>query len=1660
MYINKIDDLLDKIIDDFYNTVIIKNPRIDTILSETNFVKFQKELNEIMKNYIATVSTKDIRDIVKKEDLVLTIIEIIKRYIAFYLFLFIGFYFENKRDAYINNIVEFTRNQAGFGYKIENFFNSENNSILISFYNICKDLALLLDVDQNKFQVLIAKPNYKEAAEFISILGQDFVNTNFRISNKKEQAHNIIKTIILLQLYQKIEKKEVFRILEMVQNETDDYIFIDVVMPKKKYIDYASVENILTKREITYGLAEEFWNYILASEQDITTYQNTIDDKILKLINSGLLVPIVDDFLLYHKDTEKYDKHIDASKLKKKEDTKIRYVVTKIDSITDYYSEAIQKDDTLKQNVKKNFYVPLLDRKATLVNSNEDIRIITKLINQGRKSIESNEYYNDLVNYKTYPYINFKDFEKYGFSMALDKTIDVVRKVAFDTTGDFYQNVKNPLQTRVGAKELTINIVGFMIPTNLKHLNCLKVYDVANIHELGTDKNNNAYNLMLEYLKGNTIQQKDHQTSVYWLFDMDKDKVNLETYEHSIKLTNQEQVKLMIDKLYNDLCAEIRDNIIDHISKKKEINIAQAFQFVNKIEGKTLEIPRDSDLYLDIESYIYYDKSIKTEPAYDVKEDIFHGMTGDIIILPSIHNEDTTKMQIVKINVHKGLVSDKSAEIEEVNGICQHNITWENIVNLRKKNPGKYTDILYLYIEQYVKINNENEFVCKSCGTLLNIKNYITDGEYNNDTQKFVSFGMPLNVPLEDIQEYSKFKGAIKSIDKLIEKVAIIANITYYTGTKSSRFIRKTLIKDIIDIVQANNIYLKKDFKERNIMASKLYGVSRDLSNLFVFELDNTIFIFSSKEKDYYKHIKHNNIIAYLIILMVLEINESHISFIIGDKKGLCNYAIFDKYGHALFDGLKIRKNKEGDVEDIKKFRVLCYMLYIISCMITKYNMWYYENQESANKKKFNPVVQKMVIHTVVDILNSIIENSSKGEHSRIYDVVVGKFYRKLYKTYNNDAILHKFSVENKSSQAIDRKTYVLTKREPVLLSGIYKPQKYTDPNYNKCRPPMHYTPRRTLQLPIYYNINNITNCPTGEFHDWKISGDTKYYICKICKQSMENMDIDPKKEKNIHVNFRYNQLKVIAQKYCRDGALHNYVFNDKKKTSICIKCNMEEDHEYSNDELDKLDKKLEEIRTKYNIPKSKSIETATETTYQDNVFNKINDEFKKNYAANNKFQFIESLIDNIQQGIGTETGFGLDAYLRDNIYIIDHDNQGFQLDKPIRLTDKDNKISIKHNHPIFKTDVLFYSSFKAGKVDVFYDANTLILLGYKESNKDIVFMKNTNKRIKIIYSIANKLKYMGYESKFININEKIDELKKIYSDHAFIADDDIIKEAIKELIRIRISNFKKIIYEMQRFINRVTNNYIKMPVKKEEETKEQKDAKDYTERRVYIEEEEKNEIELLAQKYSKKLNNIALRDEHNKHIVFKHWKAVESRVYAESLDKINLNIDSKTKLLNVEDINQYDDNGNLLLFYIVSEMNKLIKYNTNKFIKVSIAEFFIDFINILFDIFNMESKRNNFEIRKFLFSLSSSYYLADFEAELKAERTGESINKPSGETSGIYEEYKEDDGDKEDPEKDDQKEDDKEEQDSIDVDFEPGEEGGDMWGDIDDNKMNTSLND
>lgn len=1584
MYINKIDDLIDKVIDDFYAN-IMSDKILPKILKEVNFVKFQKEINTLISNFVKTINLSEVKELVKSNDAVHTISETLKRYVAFYLFLTIGFNYTSKDDTFINNIVEFTKNQPEFNFKIDNFFNSESNSLLIKYNTMVHNILNLLDADQAKIDILKVKPDYKDTILLLNQLGGEYISKNFMIndSNKKQnQGHNIIKTIIVLVLYKVTERKEFFRLLEMTENLDGEYMFIDIVVPKQKYVDFNSVEQLIGSSPAVKNLSYYLWNFVVDFEESLQKPPVSIEEKLQILIESGILCPICDDFLLYHKDSERYDKAIDPNKIKKKEDTKIRYIINKIDTTSEYYSEQIKRDEKAKANIKKNFYVPLYNRKVITINHNEDVSIINKFINQGKRSVENNEYFNDLINYKTYPYVNFKDFEKNGFGITFTKTIDVVRCVSLNREGDFKQNSHNSLQLRVGSKDMIVNIVGFMIPTNTKPLQCLKAKDVKNLRDID-GKNENGYDLVVKYLKESMLGTKKHEASVYWMFDLDKDVVpdNSREFEQTSRHTASDQIKHVVSTLYDTLIEELYYMILAKFESNSDLTLQKAYKILKMYENKLLQIPEKSEFMTMLEQKIY--SLVKQANAeYDKKEDIVYGISTDVIPLPVYPGPEKKEIQTVKIDLSGvnefGIVEEK--EIAE--GVCQHNISWEKISSIQKSNPKLYTDELYGFIQQYVIENVDQEFVCKSCGHQLNIKKYILDGVFDDDTQKFVTYSMPMEIPLEDIPEYEKFKVSIRNIDKLIEKVASVSNIPHLMKSSNNvKWKRKGVVKDVIDLLLANNIWLKPIYKERSEESSKKYGINKDLSNLFVFELENSIFVYSSKDKDYYKQIKQNNIIAYMVYMIMLEINDSHVPYLGGDRKGMCNFTVFDKIFHHLFDGIKIRTNSKGDLKPVTNYKILCYLVYIIGCSTIKYNMWAYEQSDPSKKKKPEALIQiqKIFVHTVFDIMNSVLEYSTQPSSGHLYEMVSVKTFKKLESTFKNEELYKRLKNDEKSSIVGEKKDFILTKKKLTPLSGKFTPMEFDDPIRRICKLPRMFIDKKKWPSERYYTINNVTNCLEGQFHDFGTKDG--HLVCRICNKKANELEKDEKESQNAANNFKFVRLRNLAIKFCPDDGTPHQFSSNEKGISICLKCGNDEKHTYSEKELNLLEVALDnEKKRQSEILEHKSAIITEETKKEISYTEKVVEHLKKSYnetLGKGYLYFIDELINELQSIVGNEINSNESSgtHLRENSYIIDHDHLGYPLDKNVVLTDSNNKITYKQDHPFFKTNVIYYTSYKNGKVEIYYDATTRILLGYKEESRNFVLDRKQDKRLIVNYSILNKLKMLGHQSQFIDLEPYFNDMMLGRENIESFDKEIMIKTVISNLARERVLNLKKVVGEFQRVFFKILNNFSEH--QSEENTE-------------YF----SNKLNVFIEKQKTNLANINIFDAKGNHMVFKHWKGVVRGIYSEEITELKQDFE-KIKTINNDEINKVDKNGNMILYFITSELAKLLKYNSNSFSRLATAEFIIDFINNVFDLFNNEKIITNPDVKRFSYILASVTYLQE-------------VSEKNGvrEIEGIYDEH------------------------------------------------------
>jgi hypothetical protein len=325
---------------------------------------------------------------------------------------------------------------------------------------------------------------------------------------------------------------------------------------------------------------------------------------------------------------------------------------------------------------------------------------------------------------------------------------------------------------------------------------------------------------------------------------------------------------------------------------------------------------------------------------------------------------------------------------------------------------------------------------------------------------------------------------------------------------------------------------------------------------------------------------------------------------------------------------------------------------------------------------------------------------------------------------------------------------------------------------------------------------------------------------------------------------------------------------------------------------------------------------------------------------------------------------------MQDDTYIITHDHFGNKLDEPHIIINKQdkNKIFFRENHSFFGTDVLYYVNYTHGRIDVFYDAVSLVFLGYKEANKDFVITKHKNLYIHINYSVEQRIKQLGYPCRYVNIVDKVEKIKKIYQKGEEMK---LIKEIISDINRVRLYRLKKILSIIQKKIYQIKYDY------------------------------NPEENDPIMEKYAKKLSNLITRDVSKKKDgkIFQKWKVVTNSLFFESLAKKTVNVNPSAKNITVDELSKYDENGNTILYFIVRELGKLIDLNTNKFTKARVTYLIIDIINLTFNLYNEEHSRTVFDLKRFNHVINSTAYLIDVH------KKGHGLDN-----TGVFGEYKDPD--------------------------------------------------
>lgn len=1519
MYINKLDDIFDKTINNFYNFLIEKKS-FEHLRKDLNFVSYQNYILNLIKEFIDNkINKKEIESVVATKSNYENIIEIIKRYLAYYVYLSIAYMYESGRDLYATNIIESSKNQKDGTFRIENFFNSENNSKLISFFNDIKNLLTVIKLGKNIDQIKIILGNnpikFDSTINLINKLGEDYIIEFILIKNN---MHNVIKTIIFKLIYFIEEKSDIVRILKQEEENEGEFKYIEVVYSKEsKLVDFTLIQKFLNIDQIKSGLAEEIYDYLDFARKEKEFSIKEDKDFVNYLLTNEILIPITEEFLRYHKDSEKYDSEslVNESDIKERDATKIKYIINKMNKIRNVNSKVYEKNPKLKLDAMKLYYKPLDFKEAVLFNENEEIKIVQKLEDSEKTS--DLDLLGDLENIRKYAYVNYKDFSKDGFKFRPDKPTQCIR----------YTNIKNSktknkkIETRVGNDNIDINIIGLAWNPSKLPIDCFSKDDIVNVNNIL--KSENGFKSFDKVVKS-TFNKDNKKKLFYWLFNIEKDLPDLDDYINLSKQNVSASIFTLISEIYKTYYSSVENKLLNDIDKFKELN---NFQIENIIKKHNKLINEDFDISLKnkILNYTLMNKLIDKEVTDDETENFIPGKSGDIIKLP--------ELKINKFKENIITISDEddfefNLDKDEINPICHHYVKWKEINRLAKQKDDVFSQSVFNFVKKYVRENENAEFICKSCNEVLNLKKYVFDGTYVAELDTFLTTSLAVGQDLKKIPKYAKYTRTIRNIEKNVEKFAFIVNLNNYLGSSAViKLRRKMVVKDSIDLILIHTDYLKNQPKDRITNFSKKYGINPDLTNLFFFELKDEIFLTSSKDTDYYKLIKYNNVLSYILFIIITELSPGQILGLKDDKR--CNFFLFNKLKDSIFGNLYIRINQKEKIP-ATKVPLFCYVTYYFSCIMVSNFIWLWNVKE---KEKFNPIIQSTIIHTLFDLVNSVFEANFylEGENKNfLYEIISTRLSEKLKYLFNDKDLLNRIEEESNKKIRIDKDT--------KKISYVSKKVNYIDIDSNnelnevellkyksECEASL-----KSLELKpkkIYHNeLNVTTNCPDGKFHLWSIQDND--LVCSLCNQKYNKLvnTVTSTEEdyQNVIDQLKQEQYKTLLKEYCISGELHEI-----EKDNICSKCKINPlEHKYTQKEINQFEKNMNEntnLKQINNINKTKEYikKIEEENTKSKKIIKKFNKRYQghtKNKLINYLDDFIDELIKILSKKIKLKDK---EIYLKETYYYIDHDYLGTQSKNGFRILSSENKVLIEKNNKDFNKDVYFYKD-RSKNITVFYDAITLQYLGYSENNK--VYKQKSYSFLKIFYSTRDQLRYMGLSNNYFNI----DNLKGKYEE---IPNNQIIER----LMRLKINNLKQIISRTNSIIYRIKNNLRETSVY----GSSQKD---------------------IINNFIKTIKKFNVKNESKSKSIFKHLKYISNR---NIIDKIpeNIKLEFNENFIQTEVLESFNNLDSKLLFYMIYNFNRLLEYNNKSNSKSTLALLIVRLIEFNFDQYFIPY--HNFEVRK-----------------------------------------------------------------------------------------------
>lgn len=1643
MYANQIDTYIDLILNRFYLRTM-EEPIYQKLTADggvINLVEYRQEINAYIRSFIEAVDITPIVQLVNNKDNFILVVDIIKRYVAYYFFLLIAYHYPGTIKDFRNNIIQYSKLQESSGDVIRNFFDSDNNHQLVTFFKLIKDVSRILLMTDLQLKT-ISRESVEGALKLIQSLGKTYVD-NYLLEIKGEgnevtveiNVHGLIKTLVFRQIYYFQDRDRVFSILNEIEEDSSEYIYIDVVINTSANTDYETIRNALAGRRDANYTALQFFDIIQGTLK--VTAAHTAEEKNLDLIRYPFVTPIIDDFIRYHRDTERLDAEIEQSHLltsttnstrnmqmallqqqkKKKEVTRIQVIVNKVDIISDYYSPSVKNNERLQKEITKLFQNPFAYRKAIMHNHQDEVNVAVKMQNQGRRVTDGNEYYQELQEIINNAYFNFKDFRTVGTTVGLttELPIKVLRysNIEFKTS-----HVTSLLEVRSGSPDTLINLVGLAIgPVNGDLIDCAtkdKLVDIRSIQinylknetlsggKMSSVQSTNGYKIYLSliklfYIDPITASIEEHlgavkhrvklvrraeeivainpdiaSSVIYWEYDTAQDSFDLSTYENFQESNFVEYIRHMNASLSERIHQMLLRKLHRLVAGARSQPLYLIEQLVQLFDTQySLRLTEQKKTELINKYYLRRQrigKPLEIIESSPIGRPVFKEDEQSAMFTIRIDTRDFTQLRpYVRIEAYS---KEGRALLNKPRKICQHEEEWKYVDEMKDGNINEFNNAITGFTEKYAIQTPAREFVCRICGEILPIKDYVADGSFDDASQKFVSSYVAIDIPLEEHMEYAKYPLTIKFLDSFVNRISLVTGINVYAGGDiRARQSRQGLIKNILDIIlehNATNLKKKVNDDLRTKFLKEKYGIDERSNNVYFFELSDNIFKpdpSATAAESSERNLKYNNIILYFLLAFLAELNGPQVVSMTTD--GYSNIYHYLEKSIGLFRNLRIKTNTTDlETVPITDYPVLCYLLHAVSYYLIRYRLWLYQGTEA---KRIMPQLQLMVVSSFLDIFNGVSSDAGRNKDNYVYLLMSSKMYQCLNNLMRNNLVLDALKTSHFQYAGTDNKK-VTKKAVPSYPIGsdtieeshreYLSPVKLPifRPDYGKA-----YTLWSSVIDHPIERFDGRTVCPDGDFQ--KLVSKGTDVVSANCP-TYDDMQTD------LIVPVYYDRLEKLAAKKCLEGTSHDYQETDKGR--VCRLCQRTPETSYTHQELDQLVENLRKVQETIYQEAVKKTEKEKQDfmvveKHENAVYESLMTDYKKHWdKVTEVSDVIDVLMNPMEELIGKDASVEpeqLPVYVKNNVYVFNHNYQGGILPKPMIISQASDKIMFKENHPFFKADVYFYRDNSTG-TEVYYHAMTLSFIGYREKHREYTLTPYTNLKMKIILSIRNRLVELGYPSSYIDMSKYSGDLGEQTDAESVNIPPRRYFRILDTIIQDHIIKIKSSITKFISVINKAVN-----------ETEE-------------IEEDTKAfhlvaSTNSIVTKFRKQIQETIKPNEK----YFENWQAIRDLYTYQPVDwKKTVIGENLKRSIGVSLINYYDSTSRAMVHYLIENLKMIYDDIQEESGKITFSQLVFEITNYIFHSYRKDT--GSLEILRYQYIVNQSPYMID------TTRKGQGLNK------------------------------------------------------------------